>query len=57
MKNFLKSHTLLLGLTLCLSTTLIFWALTTNTCLRIKSQSVEIEASCNSNIKKAKTQH
>ena len=46
MKNFLKSHTFLLTLTLCLSTTVVFWALTINQCLEIRIKEIEIIASC-----------
>ncbi len=52
MNSFLKSHTLLLSLTLCLSTILIFWALTTDRCLEITSKEIEIKASCESRAKK-----
>ena len=48
MKNFLKSHTFILTLTLCLSTTTVFWALTINQCLEIRIEEIEIIASCNS---------
>ena len=47
MKNFIKSHTLLLSLALCLSTVLSFWALEKDRCFEIKmKERLEIKVNC-----------
>ncbi len=46
MRNFIRSHTLLLSLTLCLLAVLILWALETRSCLLIEVEEMTVEAGC-----------
>lgn len=47
MKNFIKSHTLLLGIALCLSAVLSFWAIEKDSCLEINVDGkLKIKAGC-----------
>ena len=45
-KNFLKSNSTFLSLTVLLFSILIFWALTKDKCLKIDSNHIKIEVSC-----------
>ena len=47
MKEILKSNAILLGLGILSTTVIVFWSLTTNRCLKITSEKLGIEASCN----------
>ena len=53
MKTFLKSHTLLISLALCLSTVISLWTLEKNSCFKISlNQELEIKVGlCNSKTK------
>ena len=47
MRNFLKFHTLLLGVALCLSAVLSFWALERDSCFEVNVDGrVNIKAGC-----------
>ena len=52
MKELAKLNILIFGLTMCLLTILVFWALGTDRCLEIESRQLKINASCYSNIEK-----
>ena len=47
MKNLLKSHVLILSITICLSAALSFWALEKDSCFEINiDNKVKIKAGC-----------
>ena len=48
MKDLIRSHTLLLSLSLCLSAILSFWALEKDNCLEIDVEKIKIKVACKS---------
>lgn len=47
MKEILRSNTIILAIGIIAAILTVFWALTINRCLKITSEKLRIEASCN----------